>query len=530
MKVDAEGQFEFNVGDYLKIFPRRKWYVIFPVMILWSMVIFAGFITPKKYSAKAIFMIQEEAMENPSIKGLIPPSSVANRLGIIKQVIFSPKVINRVIETMQQDSVVAREFSAEELIELIKNNVTLTTITKSRSIRNKDMVIEIKCIGGHPVAVARAVDAVVQVFIDESLYAQQYTARSAIGFMEKQVEVYKASLDTADKKLSRFKEKNMFALPQAMALNVKKVVELDAALTETEIRQAEIEKQQEHLADMLTINNKTLVDKRSELVDLMAKYTDKHPKIIALKREVKFLEERFKKERERLLEGGSLNYSLIIGKPVSNANVNNFFNALNPYTAPVQGDEPNDRLFNNLTTMNSTRKMNPQQFEQLQTYDPYAALVFNDLAQFKELGIEKSILKIRQEEILKKMGRYTAQLESIPEKEQTLLILKRNYEVLQRIYEDLYKKMENARFSQKMALTNEVARYRILQQAEVPEGPMASNKIMVIVGGIFGGVFLGIGLAIFKEFTDSSIMTEKDVYRYLGMNTLVTIPNLEEER
>ena len=111
-----------------------------------------------------------------------------------------------------------------------------------------------------------------------------------------------------------------------------------------------------------------------------------------------------------------------------------------------------------------------------------------------------------------------------------LLILNRDYEVLKQIYESLYTKLENARLSQTLALRSELARYRILQKAEFPEKPMASKKIIIMIAGIFGGIFLGLGLAIFIEFTDSNIKTDRDIVRYLGLKNLVTLPNLNEKR
>lgn len=531
MKTDSFGQFEFDFGEYLKIIPRRKWFIIIPVSIIWSMVIFAGFITPQKYSARSVLMIQEEAMESPLLKGLVQPSSVANRLSIINEVIFSPNSIRKAADVIRADSVMRNRLSRKAIYEMIKNNVNVRTITKSKSYGTKDLVIEISCIGTDSVAVALIVDAVVNVFIEESLYEQQNAAKSAIQFMEKQVAHYKEELEQADNRLSNFKESNVLSLPGALNFNVRKVSELEAELVDSEIKLAEIGRQQQHLANMLTVNNKILVDKRSELADLMTKYTEKHPRIIQLRQELDYLEERLLNEREKLLEGESFDYNLLVGKQHRFLDLEQFkqmFRAGQNLITEQPGTDPNDQSRNFQSPTSYTMKS--EQLEQISNYDPYLAMVFTDLAKFKELEIQKKTLQTRKAELKKQHERFMHQLKSIPDQEQHLLILNRDYEVLKQIYESLYTKLENARLSQILALKSELARYRILQKAEFPEKPMSSKKLMIMIAGIMGGIFLGLGLAIFVEFTDSNIKTDKDVARYLGLKNLVTLPNLNEKR
>jgi len=530
VKTDSPGQFEFNIGEYLRIIPRRKWFILLPIAIIWSMVIFAGFITPNKYSARSVLMIQEEAMENPLLKGLVYPSSVANRMSIIHEVIFSPNSIKKAVELVLADSLMRHRLSRDQVYEAIKKNVLVNTVTKSKSYGIQDLVVEFSCAGSDSVAVTLIVDAVVKVFIEESLYQQQNAAKSAISFMEKQVDDYKHQLEQSDVFLSDFKEANVLALPGALDFNVRKVSELEAELVDTEIRLAEIERQQQHLADMLTVNNKALVDKRSELADLMTRYTDKHPRIVQLRQELEFLESRLANEREKLLSGDSFDYNLIVGKQHRFLDLNQFRQLL-----PGATNSGSDMILQESAPTPNTQSagsilMNPDQLEQLTSYDPYLALVFTDLAKFKELEIQQKTLRTRKWELKKQHERFMRQLKSIPDQEQQLLILNRDYEVMKQIYETLYTKLENARLSQTLALTSELARYRILQPAEFPRKPMDSKKVMIIVAGIMGGIFLGLGLAIFMEFSDSNIKSEKDVARYLGLKNLVNLPNLNEDR
>jgi capsular exopolysaccharide synthesis family protein len=65
---------------------------------------------------------------------------------------------------------------------------------------------------------------------------------------------------------------------------------------------------------------------------------------------------------------------------------------------------------------------------------------------------------------------------------------------------------------------------RIVDQAEVPRSPSSPNKTNNLLLGLFGGAFLGIGLAFFFEYLDGRIKQPEEIRTQLGLPFLGMVP------
>ena len=68
---------------------------------------------------------------------------------------------------------------------------------------------------------------------------------------------------------------------------------------------------------------------------------------------------------------------------------------------------------------------------------------------------------------------------------------------------------------------------KMVEPAHVPSSPIRPNKKLNLIIGFLVGLFLGIGLAFFKEYLDSSIRSLEDVKGYLKLFPLGMIPQVE---
>src|SRR5439155_1966372 len=102
-------------------------------------------------------------------------------------------------------------------------------------------------------------------------------------------------------------------------------------------------------------------------------------------------------------------------------------------------------------------------------------------------------------------------------------ILKRDADSSKDIYNGLLTRLKEAGISGGLRASN----IRIIDQAEVPKGPITPNHTMNLAWGIFFGMVFGFGSALFQEYVDSSIKSPDDLTRYLGLPALGTVPKLE---
>jgi len=69
----------------------------------------------------------------------------------------------------------------------------------------------------------------------------------------------------------------------------------------------------------------------------------------------------------------------------------------------------------------------------------------------------------------------------------------------------------------------------ILAAAGLPESPSFPNRPLFAAGGMGAGLALGLLMAIWLEFSDKSIRTEKDAAAIMDLPLLISVPWLGED-
>jgi len=120
--------------------------------------------------------------------------------------------------------------------------------------------------------------------------------------------------------------------------------------------------------------------------------------------------------------------------------------------------------------------------------------------------------------------RFTAKLESLPQKELEMARLARAVKSNEEIYLLLLKKLEEARVSE-VAEMRGMGSAGVIDPAVPPAYPLRRQRaLFFVLGGVMASVF-GLGMAFFAEYRDSSIRNSKHIEQYLALKVLGTIPS-----
>ncbi len=101
-------------------------------------------------------------------------------------------------------------------------------------------------------------------------------------------------------------------------------------------------------------------------------------------------------------------------------------------------------------------------------------------------------------------------------------VLERDVQSSKQIYESLLQRAKETGISSELKTSN----IRIVDRAEQPRAPVAPRKTLNLALALVGGVILGLALAFFFEYVDSSIKTPDEIRSYLGLTTLGMVPAL----
>ncbi|MCK4591269.1 MAG: hypothetical protein KAT86_05905, partial [Candidatus Latescibacteria bacterium] len=127
---------------------------------------------------------------------------------------------------------------------------------------------------------------------------------------------------------------------------------------------------------------------------------------------------------------------------------------------------------------------------------------------------------------LKKIvNQYDEKLQTLPEKSLELARRERTTQVNEKIYIMLMEKSQEARITE----AGQIGNVRIIDEARNPKYPIKPKKKLNVILGALVGLGLGVGIAFFLEYIDTSIRTPDEVEKFVGLPLLGTIPLIKEK-
>jgi len=132
------------------------------------------------------------------------------------------------------------------------------------------------------------------------------------------------------------------------------------------------------------------------------------------------------------------------------------------------------------------------------------------LADLERLEVER----LRVEAHLAEIPQVAEQLETLEDEERSLLANVHEFRA----------KQVNASVAANMVQGLKGEQFRVLERAVPPPEPAGPNRPIIIAVGIFGGLALGVALAMLLEVADSSFHAARDAQQALHIPVLATVP------
>ena len=150
--------------------------------------------------------------------------------------------------------------------------------------------------------------------------------------------------------------------------------------------------------------------------------------------------------------------------------------------------------------------------------------------QYNSALLEAKRLTEEEKDLKEQMNLYQRRIEDTPKREQELVLLTRDYDLVKTNYQSLLDKNIQAQMAENLERKQKGEQFKILDPAVLPEKPIKPNRNKILLAGGLLGIALGFGLAWFRESLDQSFRTVSDLEEDLGIPVLATIPNLKKEK
>jgi polysaccharide chain length determinant protein (PEP-CTERM system associated) len=478
--------------EFLEIFRQRKWLIIFSFLFIMFGTVVYSVITPDQYRSSTTILVIPQRVPEKFVSSTVT-YSVEDRLTATSQQILSRTRLMAVIDELGFYKEERKTTPPEILAKNMRKNI------KIKILRGRD-AFRLSFENEDPNMAMLTVSKLASFFIDENLKVREQLATGTSEFLDSQVQEVKRQLEEQEEKVKRYKLTYMGELPQQMQANLSMLSRLQDqrranadAIAKAEDRKVFLESQISGLQNQIRTKEgeaenpkERLLDeyfsKREQLEDLSAKYTQNYPTVVQLRREVQQLDEKI-----ATIEEGGL------------ASIDNNTNRTG---LPLR-----------------LRKARRERGE-----------IGRLRAQVRSLDLDLLAWKREQEEIQRASDAIQEKVARLPQREQEMIALTRDYNNLRKSYDDLMRKKLSATVSQNLEERQKGEQFQVLDPPVLPTVPFAPERMKILMMGFMAALAFGFGGAIGLEMMNPTLRGTKDFKYFFELPILASIPIIQDDR
>ena len=461
---------------------RRRWLILLPFGFILVLTMVVTHFLPDRYHSEAQLLIVPQRVPTDMVRQTVTVP-LGERLQAISQEILSRTQLERIIQEFDlYPDQRSRGVIMEDIVEAMRTRDVKLGPTGASG------VFSVGFVANSPKTAQAVAERLASLFIRANLEDRSNFADLTDQFLQSQLEDARRQLKAREAELETFRRENPGRMPQEFEANRQSLANTQTQLQALQESMARDRDQQLMLQRMiadasipiaagsagaaaLSPNERQLESERERLRTLEARLKPGHPDLAIQRRTIKELEGKVADEAGR--------------GPIS---------ASGEVTTPAEAARKK-RLAQLEDEMNiSTRRLASKQ------------------------GQER--------ELLAAMSTYREQMAQTPGVQTRMTELMRDYETLQKTYEDLLSKSQSAKVSANLERRQIGEQFKIIDPARFPQRPISPNRPRIIALGAVGGLMIGLGLAGFMEYRNTSLRTEADVVQALSLPVLAIVPTM----
>ena len=475
-----------DIKDYLQIALRRKWYFIVPFVLISIAAIAYALYAPNIYRASTLILVEPQKVPSSYVKATVT-EDIESQLRTITEQIMSRSYLEKIINEFDLYPEMRKKLPLQSVIERMRRCIDVRV--------RKGRVFTVSFEDQNPVIAMKVANRLASLFIEGNLKVREERAEGTLVFLEKELERVRKLLKQQEKKVSEFRAEHLGVLPEQLEANLRTLDRLQLQLqsngealkaAEETRRMLQQQLSQMQTMPMITVDEPTsgeeIVSESSSLSELKAKlkklrlrYTEKHPEVVRLERLIAQMENEEK------------------------------------------SNEANEEGSNEEGSKETSANEEPLWASQIE-------------AQLAQLDAEISQLKNERKRLKSQIKEYERRVEITPKVEQQLKELSRGYEVTQKEYQSLLDKKLQAELAANMERKQKGERFKVLDQAKIPERPFKPNRQKIILFGVFLGMAIGSGLVGLVEYLDHSFYKIEDLEQFTGISVIASIPKIKAKK
>ena len=451
-----------TVADYLEILRRRKWELIWPAVLLFSIVAVVAAVLPNKYTSMARILVEHAEIPDEFVRTTVL-AGTRQQLGATTERVLTAENLIAIIERHGLYPDLVESSSVEAVARAVRSSVNVQFMDSRQpgsGLPEGAVGFAVAYQSLVPETAQIVAEELTALFLQENALQRQQAARETTQFLTRESVRLAKEISEVEARLAVFKEANMNVLPENQNLNMQLMQRAEEQLqrNDQDLRasDARIANLRSQLAEL---NPSPHLDRvmalEAEYASLAATYTERHPDRIRVRRELETLRQ----------DAGGVE-----------------------------------------------RVTNPA-FVQLQN-------------QLQDAMTERQLHLSTRASIQERLDDLERRLSRTPIIEVEYRNLTREHDTAIAKLQDLRAKMLQAELAESLEAESRAERYVLLRPASLPSSPSSPNRRALFLLGFVFALGGGAGTVVLRETMDNAVHGTKGVKRATGVPPLAVIPYL----
>ena len=466
---------DFDVSQIFSSLNRRKGLIVAVFAVVSVLGAYLAAILPEVYQSSTLILVTPQRVPASFVTSTVT-MDLGERMQSIIQEILSRTQLEKIIQEFNLYPTSSKGELLEERVERLRKAVKVDF--------RRNNVFQLSYESENPEKAKQVAGRLASLFIEQNLQVREQQAMGTKSFINAEAERLRKELEEQESVVTQYRAANRYELPDQLDTNLRTLEQLRRELEASNLRIAGLQERKGVLqkqvveSDILGVDllggfsmtsgdsgtqNVQLQMKKKELESLLQRYSEKHPDVVRVKKEMQALE--------------AQNKDLVSNKPASPAKNS----SINPLKQVLQ-------------------------------------------TQITDIEAELQALRSQNERLRGQIGVLQARVDNTSIRGIELSKISRGYEITLRKYQDLLGKGLESELSENMEKKQKGEQFQVLDPANFPLKPVRPNRQMIVLLALLAGLGAGVGLALVWDNLDTSFKGSNELEAYVNIPLLATIP------
>lgn len=465
---DEQDHLRETPSNILFALDRYKWWIISAALILSILSTLIIFSIEPTYRAEGIILVETQQIPEDLVQSTVT-TLADERIKVIEQRVMTRDKLLAIINKHPSLSESANS-SLSSVINETRNAISVETITDGRKRRASTVAFKVSYESKNPVLAQAITDDLVTLFLDENVKTRTARAVETTDFLTNESMRLKTELGETEHAILLYKQQNRDALPEHLDLYISMRERAETKSNDLRRQLEEINNQKSLLESQMNSN----VRSQSSANDLSL--------------------EKLRKEYQRL----SLMYQpahpdlVLLRKEIAQAESGEYDTMFD------------DTGYNRVQQTEFSSKINA-------------------------LETKRKFLRDEMAEVETKISSLEEKIIKIPQVEQGLVALNRDYQAVKTQYERLLANTMKAQMAENLEQDLKAERFSLVEPPILPDRPFKPDIKKMIAASLAVSIGFPIGIVLLIGFLDKSIRGEKALEIITGHAPIAVVGYIETE-